>query len=481
VNGQAVPDLYDSIPYTDHAYAEAHPDRLAVVAALAGWSAPGIRQARVLEVGCGRGGNLLPMASQLPGATLVGVDRSARQIDHAREVALAAGLRNVTFSSESLEDAAVEEGSFDFVIAHGVWSWVPTTTRKALLSRIARWLAPGGVAYVSFNVLPGWYERAPARDWLRFAAARLGESPQGAQASLEWLRDRMSPELGAYRRSVDDVARRLGETESAYVVHEHLAEEHHPETVRVFLGEAGGAGLAYLGDAIPQTTALELLDGEAAARAERLETNDAQQLVDFVRFTAFRRTLLVREDERARRGWKWPAQIDVDALASMLVASRLKPARVASEGGGAARPDARVEVFEGAGLSVQVTDAETRRMLHELARAAPRALPVPAGVARELFDLWLATGALDLHTYEPALATSPDERPTACPVARWHAAHGGPLTNLWHQEVVLVDEPVRGLLARLDGTHTRAELARSLGPFVPAGLQLLADSALILR
>jgi SAM-dependent methyltransferase len=474
VNGQAVPDLYDSIPYTDHAYAEAHPDRLAVVAALAGWSAPGITQARVLEVGCGRGGNLLPMASQLPEATLVGVDRSSRQIEYAREVARAAGLRNVTFLSDSFEDAALAESSFDFVIAHGVWSWVAPATRRELVRRIARWLAPGGVAYVSFNVLPGWYARAPSRDWLRFATARLGERPEGARASLEWLRGCVSHELGAYRHGLDDVARRLAETDSAYVVHEHLADEHHPETVEVFLAEAGAAGLAYLGDAIPQTTALELLGGQAASRAEGLAPNDVQQLVDFVRSTAFRRTLLVREDERARRGWRWPARLDVGAFGSMRVASRLKPA------GGTAKPDAKVEVFEGAGLSVQVTDVGARAALHDLARAAPKALRVPPETAHELFDLWLATCAIDPHVHEPPLAAAPSGRPVACPVARWHAAHGGPVTNLWHHEVVLVDEPVRALLAALDGTRTAAELAGSLGSYVRAGLRLLADSALIL-
>jgi SAM-dependent methyltransferase len=464
-------DVYDSVPYTDHAYAEAHPDRLAVVAALSRWKAPGVERARVLEIGCGRGGNLLPMAAQLPGASLVGVDRSARQIDHAREVARAAKLGNVSWVAGPFEDAQPPDGSFDYVIAHGVWSWVTPATRKALLERTARWLAPDGVAYVSFNVLPGWYERAPARDWLRFAASRLGETPDRAGASLSWLRDRVSPELAGYRRALDEMARRLGETEAAYAVHEHLAEEHHPVTVRDFLDEAAAAGLAYLGDAIPQATALELLDEEAAARAERLEVADAQQLLDFVKGTAFRRALLVREDERARRGWTWPARLDGGALASMRVMSRLLP-----RAAGAAQA---TELFEGAGLSIQIADPATRRTLHELAQAAPRSLrPKPEDV-RELFDVWLATGAVDLHTFEPQLAYAPGERPVACPVARWHAAHGGPLTNRWHHEVVLTDAPVRQLLARLDGTVTAAQLTESLGPFVPAGLRLLAEAALL--
>ena len=162
----ATEDPYDRLPYTEHAYAESHPDRLSVVARLAGWAPPDVATARILELGCGRGGNLLPMAAGLPGATLVGVDRSHRQIDEARSIATSAGVSNLTFVEASFEDP-LSADPFEFVVAHGVCSWVAPAFRRALLRTIAGALAPSGVAYVSFNVLPGWYERMAARDWLR--------------------------------------------------------------------------------------------------------------------------------------------------------------------------------------------------------------------------------------------------------------------------------------------------------------------------
>jgi hypothetical protein len=123
-------------------------------------------------------------------------------------------------------------------------------------------------------------------------------------------------------------------------------------------------------------------------------------------------------------------------------------------------------------VSVQIAHPGTRAALRELADAAPRSIPFSrlgalAGAAGgtaelrgELLDLWLATGAIDLHAHEPAVAGGASARPTACPVARWHAVHGGPLTNRWHQEVRL-DEPVlRAVLARLDGTRTITDVAR---------------------
>jgi SAM-dependent methyltransferase len=474
-------DAYDEQPYTEHAYAETHPMRVAAVARLSGWPAPSPASARVLELGCGRGGNLLPMAAGLPSAAFVGVDRSGRQIADARRVASDAGLRNVTFVQASFEspDGALRERSFDYVVCHGVLSWVPAAARAPLLDRIARLLSPGGVAHVSFNVLPGWYERLAARDWLRFAASSSapGQCP-GAPDSLAWLRGQVSPELADYRRRLDAVARRLGETDPAYARHEYLAEEHHPLLVGTFLEEATTAGLAYLGDAVPAATSAELLPEAARERARMLDGADAQQLVDFVRCTSFRRALLVRADEARARSWRPPLELDRDAARSLHLASRLRP-------GAPAADTSSLEAFEDGEQSVQVADPIVRRALRELARVVPAALSfdelarrvqVGAGgphaasaLASELVDLWLATGSLDLLAGSPALSPVARERPVACPVARWHATHGGPITGRLHQEVLVPDAIVRWVLARLDGTRTRADLAREARSIEGAG------------
>ena len=494
-------DPYDQRPYTDHAYAESHPDRLASVARLSGWEAPGVEAAHVLELGCGRGGNLLPIAAALPGARVVGVDRSRRQIEEARAIATATGLGNARFVVASFEDALGVGGPFDYVVAHGVASWVSPASRRALLGTIAGALAPGGVAYVSFNVLPGWYERMAARDWWRFEPASLREpgsdnplaSSRGmfdrgedAGASMRWLVERVSPEHGDYRRRLEAVARRVSETDPAYVTHEFLADEHHPQLVSALLTEAADAGLAYLGDAIPGETALELCDDEVRARAHTQDVAATQQLVDFVRNTAFRRALFVRADEAAARGWRWPSELKVEAFEGLRLASRLKPH-------GEATPEAPAERFDAADVSVQVADATARRALRELAGVAPRSLPFPelarrvdakdtAALRRELFELWLATGAVDLHAHEPALAVAPTERPLACPVARWHAHHGGAVTNRWHQEVRLDDALLRRVLSLLDGAHTLADIAAAAGcsaEVARASLEALAAAALV--
>jgi SAM-dependent methyltransferase len=472
----AAPDPYDQLPYTDHAYAESHPDRLSVVARLSGWEPPAIEDARILELGCGRGGNLLPMAVSLPGARLMGVDRSARQIDEAAQIAREARIDNVRFVASSIEQLE-PDGVFDFVICHGVCSWVSPATRTGLLAKIGAVLAPGGVAYVSFNVLPGWYDRLAARDWLR-----LFPGPDPA-ASLAWLRDAVSPEHADYRRRIDAVVKRLAETEPAYARHEYLADEHHPQRVSELLAEAEAAGLSYLGDAIPSGTALELLPQPVAARAAALDAAARQQLVDLVRCTAFRRTLLVRSQDVRVRGFVVPPQLDPHALDDLRITSRLRPHGAADDG-------ASTERFDGPdGVALLQTGRGIRRALHALARIAPRSLTLPELAAAsaspandlraELFDLWLASDAVDLHVHEPQLRAEHggDRPPEASPLARWQAAHGGSITNVWHQEVRLDDPLLRVVLARLDGSRSIGDLARELGESGPTA-SLDADARL---
>jgi SAM-dependent methyltransferase len=409
------------------------------------------------------------MAPSLPGASLLGIDRSERQIEEAARIAREAGVGNVRFERAAIESFTTDE-PFHYVLCHGVCSWVPAETRRALLALVSRSLAPGGIAYVSFNALPGWYEQLAARDWLRMFPA------DDARASLAWLREAASPELGDYRRRLETVASRIAVAGDSYAAHEYLEEDHHPQHVSSFLAEARDAGLEYLGDAIPSEAAIELLPEAVARRAESLEVDRVQQLVDFVRDTAFRRTLLVRSEDATARGWRWPMRLQSDAAKDLRVASRLVPHAPSQVG-------AASERFDGPGGSVLVGDASTRRALHRLAEVAPRSLPFAQVAGAELFDLWLSTGGIDLHVLEPPLGDGLSTRPAACPVARWHAAHGGTITNRWHQEVLLSNPVLRRVLPLLDGSRTVDDVGAVLGDreLARASLVALARAALLVR
>jgi hypothetical protein len=145
-------------------------------------------------------------------------------------------------------------------------------------------------------------------------------------------------------------------------------------------------------------------------------------------------------------------------------------------------------------VRLEGVDPATQAALHALRAATPRSLP-SAGLGvpnADLLDLWLAAFAVDLHVRDAHLCAEVTARPVACPVARWHAVHGGAITNRWHHEVVLPDPVVRALLARLDGTCDLANLTRFVQGRAPtlthgdaqrvvdASLDLLAKAALLI-
>src|SRR4051794_15066241 len=135
---------YDDVPYPSVPFPQTHPDRLATLATLFGMRTAPVEQCRVLELGCGDGANLIPMALVMPESHFLGLDLAGAPIGRGRETIEALGLRNVELRQEDLRAFATnvdgEQEPFDFIVAHGVYSWVPEDVREALLSIYQRWL-----------------------------------------------------------------------------------------------------------------------------------------------------------------------------------------------------------------------------------------------------------------------------------------------------------------------------------------------------
>ncbi|HEY1923332.1 MAG TPA: class I SAM-dependent methyltransferase, partial [Tepidisphaeraceae bacterium] len=145
---------YDSVAYDSWPYPQAHPDRIAVVAALQGLSATPVEKCRVLEVGCASGGHLIPMADQLPDSRFVGIELSARQFEAGSKLIRELGLTNIELRCEDLMEFPKDSGEFDYIIAHGFYSWVPLPVRLRLLEICQRHLSRHGLAYISYNTYP---------------------------------------------------------------------------------------------------------------------------------------------------------------------------------------------------------------------------------------------------------------------------------------------------------------------------------------
>ena len=100
---------------------------LATLGALFGMNPARLESCRVLELGCGEGANLIPVAFQWPESEFVGIDLSAEAIRYGNDFIGRLGLRNITLRCLDIMEIDREFGSFDYIIVHGVYSWVPAS------------------------------------------------------------------------------------------------------------------------------------------------------------------------------------------------------------------------------------------------------------------------------------------------------------------------------------------------------------------
>src|SRR5271169_6418311 len=163
-----MPTAYDEIPYPGSAFSRTHPDRLAVMAILFGMAPAPVARCRVLEIGCGDGGNLIPMAFGLPESSFTGVDLAESAIARGQELIGRLGLRNIQLRYLDLMDVDSGFPEFDYIIAHGVYSWVPPQVAEKILDICKSHLAEQGVAFVSYNTYPGGHLLDTIREMMQF-------------------------------------------------------------------------------------------------------------------------------------------------------------------------------------------------------------------------------------------------------------------------------------------------------------------------
>ncbi|MBZ0119217.1 MAG: class I SAM-dependent methyltransferase, partial [Sandaracinaceae bacterium] len=233
---------YEDVPYRGLPVLASAPARLAWTSLVHGGPVPSLDVAHVLELGCGDGANLLPLAAHHPNWTCVGLDLSPSAIARARALASKASLQNAKFDEADV--AALElEPTHRFVLAHGLYSWIDPPRREALLSAIAHALAPDGLAYVSFNAQPGWSARGRVRDLL--VRARTADLEQ-ARALLGSLRERTSDDV--WGQLLGHELDRAIQASDDYLVHEYLAEHNDAFWIGDFVRDAERAGLRWIGD-----------------------------------------------------------------------------------------------------------------------------------------------------------------------------------------------------------------------------------------
>lgn len=297
------PEHYDELPYSSYSFAYSHPARLSAVARLFGLTPPVNKQFRVLELGSASGGNIIPLAMHYPNVEVIGIDYSSVQVEQGQQLIKSLKLEDrVQLICQSITDIDKDIGLFDYIICHGVYSWVPTEVQDAIITTIQNHLTPNGVAYVSYNVYPGWKRLEIIRDMMLYHTRDMQQSkPQDRMAQgraiVEFIRT-MSHETSGIRQMIDAPWEGLKNKADNYLVHEFLEPVNQPCYFLDFAEKLAANKLTYLADAEPHLSFIQNMSQDKLNELIAASRNNQvmlEQYLDFLFFRQFRKSLIVHE------------------------------------------------------------------------------------------------------------------------------------------------------------------------------------------
>ena len=378
-------------------------------------------------------------------------------------------LSNVELRQFDIAAVDASWGMFDYVICHGIYSWVPAPVRESILAICRDNLAPNGVAYISYNTLPGWRMRGMIRDMMVYHSTPFSGATakvQQARGLLDFLAQ-STPTTSSYGMTLRQELDAIRNEPDAYLFHDHLEEINEAFYFHQFAEAAKRYGLEYLAEADIGDMLVSNLPPKVAETLRRVATDIVrmEQYIDFVRNRVFRQTLLVHQGATLRRN------LDGNVLKGLQIASAARaqsPQPVLAQGAS--------EAFKTpSGVTHNIVDALTKAALVLLQKQWPGCLPFEelaamsratlrqsggAAIAddddRSFGDRMLqgyAVRAVELRVHPPRLALAVSARPVASPLARLEAEQGNlAVTNLRHEPVKLNELP-RRMLPLLDGTR----------------------------
>jgi len=450
---------YDDLPYRSRPVEWTAPERLALTSVLHGGPRQRLDGYRVLELGCADGANLLPLAYYRKHASFVGIDGARTQIEVADARKSALELSNIDFVHADFITAAQRiSGAFDYIIAHGVFSWVADDVRDALLELSARHLRSGGLLYLNYNTRPGWNIRGMVREFLLAQTA--------GTASIR-LRAQMAQDVSArvvsgsaepahpFAQLMANEFRFVCENDVSYVAHEFLAEDNHPYWRSEFLTLVRRHGFEYVADAdfsyssgrIPE-------DLESRLGKEQITGRSLEDTVDLLCYRQLHSPILTKRPFVRR-------DPSLEEFANLLVASCLAPCVQ----NGSKNP----MFLHPSSYQVEAKNETMRSALEKLQPLWPRGLRVGAvfpDVNQVMDDLKLLqrSGLIDLRCVEPG-----DFGVSPAPLNKSEAGWADYITTPYHTRVGVPTEvethPVYNR-PTLVGTSRAAQGSKARSPSV---------------
>lgn len=461
--------VYDQVRYPAQVYPKLHPSRLGAIARLHGVPVASPKACRLLEVGCGDGLTLLTLAMAYPDSQFVGVDLSHAAIARGNAIRAKLGLENLTLLDVDLLTWDPGDDAFDFVVAHGFYSWVPHVVRERLLALCNQVLAPAGIACISYNALPGCHMRRMLWDMLKFHSEGV-EDPTArvtrAQEFLGLLKSGL-PDNSLYATTmageIDELMDRLN---PSVLFHDDLAEINDPCTLDQFVRHAAEHELSFVAEANYHEMSPRKAHERVRPLLEHIARDDLvakEQYLDFFTGRRFRQTLLCRRNAAPS------STPNPDVIGTLQIASALQP----DESGPDAEGRMRFSLSSSGGV---VTDnAMIQAMLQECARDYPQPKRVSglldgavsttgssnerghdADKAHQFLTRAFEVGLVELHCDSPRFADIASDRPRASRLAQLQVEAGEPVVTSLRPSTIELDDPItRSLLLALDGHRDR--------------------------
>jgi methyltransferase-like protein len=409
------------------------------------------------------------------------LDLSEQAVARGNEFIARMGLKNIVLRAFDIMDVSTQFGTFDYISAHGVYSWVPDPVRHKILAILRETLSPSGIGYVSYNCYPGCHSRDIAREMMRFHVRAVADPQQRVQQgrAVLTLMAEASAEDSIYGFELRNQVNRIKDIDDQVLFHDDLAEVATPFYLYEVAEAAASHGLQYLCDASFSLSRFERLPARARQQLATIPEEDAmerEQYADFIEGRSFRQSLFCHSEVKLQR------KFDLRCIRKLHLATSAVPkdgpidpatadvVTFQTENGSTLATDHRLSkaVILALGKVWPQTIGFNDAVTTALAALGPAAEPIKANFDEEadaLADLLFrafSVGQFELHLFPPHLTTTIAERPQASPLARRQAESAFAVTNLRHRSVSMKDETVRRFLMLVDGTRTVDELVSDL-------------------
>lgn len=478
---QQIAKSYDDVPYESHPFADSNPEHLASVAKLFGIESAPVETAKVLEIGCSMGGNLIPLAINYPKASFIGIDLAESQIKEAKQKSKALALSNIEFKAEDITKSLGKLGKFDYIICHGVYSWVPSDVQDAILELCNQHLNANGLAFISYNTYPGWKSKEIVRDAMLLRGNTQTDPLKRlahAKGMVNFLQE-MAPANSLLKTIITSEADVVRNAASHYLMHEYLEDYNQPCYFKDFIAKANKHDLAYLSEAEINTMFVSNFGAHIAQPLLAEANNDQvtlEQYMDFVRNRQFRQTILIKQAQKQNVHYK----IRNEDLKLFEFAGRFNPQSTVE------MDYVPVTFKDNAGRELSVSQPIEKATLLTINQHAPASinfrqilegaqtllgtkLPIHMDVISALIEQLVIQGFLRFTIYGKKPQLTIDDKPKLNKLASFDSTYqvNTGTASPWH-ESIRFNLIQSHLLPLLDGKHSKQDLAEHLVKLVKA-------------